>query len=88
MCMLCPDYVTSCSEDSCRGTRPWVLFFLGDDMCEHLEKQYGTKSASLLEHVQFDHEDDCGDVCEYVGYGFSADEIRRVVLAVEREEIE
>jgi hypothetical protein len=86
--MLCPDYVTSCREAECRGTRRYALFFLGDDMCKHLQEKYGTKSASLLEHIEFDHEDDCGDVCEYVGFGYPAEEVRRVVLAVEREGVE
>lgn len=87
MCMLCPDYVTSCAEESCRGTRRRVLFFLGDQMCEHLAAQYGTKLASLLDHVERgDHEDDCGEVCDFEKWKEAdAAEVRRVVLAVEKE---
>jgi hypothetical protein len=86
MCMMCPDFVIDCRSKECGGR---ALFFLESTLCQHLEEKYGTKNASLLDHVLQGYHDECGVVCDYETWEVAdAAEVRRVVLAVEREEIQ
>lgn len=87
MCMMCPDAVEFCRDDSCRiAGRLSRVFYLGDTLCPHLEERYGTNNASLLAHVRADHDGGCIDTpCEYLDYDTSPAELLRVNTAVAKE---
>lgn len=97
MCGNCPDFVDMCWEGKCHKPNggPYgraAKFFLGDTFCEHLTEKYGTTSASLYDHVYYEHDpsdyvigdlpdnvfiDECDDDCIAKGW-YSREEIERV----------
>jgi len=61
MCGNCPDFVDICWEGTCHNPNggPYgraAKFYLGDTFCEHLTEKYGTSSASLYDHVYYEHD--------------------------------
>jgi len=96
VCGMCSDYVDDCGEGDCynpelkRGKRR--QFYLMDEFCEHLTEKWGTKSASMYWHVQYDHGWDfnngtqyaCEDECLENGW-WTYEELDKVIKAIQKE---